>query len=53
MSEVDGAGRIVCNSCSVVSVVKGSVTGEHCSAVCVDRKDNLGRCGSCLHLRPW
>lgn len=53
MSEVDGAGKIVCNSCAVASVVKGSVAGEQCSAVCFDREDNVGRRGSGLHLRAW
>lgn len=52
VSEVEAVGRIVCNSCSASSVVKGSATGEHCSVVCFGRENNLSRRGSCVRLQP-
>ena len=50
---VEVVGCIACNSCSGSSVVKGSVTGEHCSAVRFCRENNLSRRGSCVRLRPY
>ena len=52
VSEVEVVGSIVCNSWSVSSVVKGSVTGVHCSVVCLGRENILGRRGSVARLQP-
>ena len=41
VSEAEVVSGIVCNSCSVSSAVKGSVTGEHCSVAYFSRENNL------------
>ena len=42
----------MCNSCLVSSVVKGSVTGEHCFVVCFCGENNLSRRRNSVRLRP-